>query len=353
SCLNSKKIVLSLATISFLASCTHATLTPEIKTYEETNRHAKARSGISSKNPNNNKTISSLQNSTQTVSGTGNTLVIESGGTITISNGEQQAVNFQPNSSTFTFLNKGTLIGGNNAASVQLGANTNNGVNIETFNNQGIIGNGSSKFGVTVWGGDKDNLKSTINNFSNSGTIHSNASESIYFGNANISSFVNSGTIKSKQGAGVNISQGTSIENFNNTRTGTIEGKRMGVNVRSTINTFVNDGLIAATNDGIQINANVKTLINKGTIKGHAISIRSLGGTIETLTNEGIMYGKSTGIYMSRGLVKTLINSGTINQNNSATWAAGIKLENGSTIENIINTGSIRSNAFGISVTGG
>ncbi|HEH4034027.1 TPA: hypothetical protein SG058_001702, partial [Campylobacter jejuni] len=202
-------------------------------------------------------------------------------------------------------------------------------------------------------GGGKDNSKSIIDNFSNSGTIHSNAGESIYFGNANISSFANSGTIKSKQGAGVNISQGTSIENFNNTRTGIIEGKRMGVNVRSTINTFVNDGLIAATNDGIQINANVKTLINKGTIKGDAISIRSLGGTIETLTNEGIMYGKSAGIYMSRSLVKTLTNSGTINQNNSATWSAGIKLENGSIIENIINTGSIRSNAFGISVTGG
>ncbi|EAH9505121.1 autotransporter outer membrane beta-barrel domain-containing protein [Campylobacter coli] len=213
------------------------------------------------------------------------------------------------------------------------------------------MGNGSSKFGVTVWGGGKDNSKSIINNFSNSGTIHSNAGESIYFGNAKISSFANSGTIKSKQGTGVNISQGTSIENFNNT--GTIEGKRMGVNVRSTINTFVNDGLIAATNDGIQINANVKTLINKGTIKGDAISIRSLGGTIETLTNEGIMYGKSAGIYMSRSLVKTLTNSGTINQNNSATWSAGIKLENGSIIENIINTGSIRSNAFGISVTGG
>ncbi|EOH4552214.1 hypothetical protein ACLQ52_001592, partial [Campylobacter jejuni] len=44
---------------------------------------------------------------------------------------------------------------------------------------------------------------------------------------------------------------------------------------------------------------------------------------------------------------------GTINQNNSATWAAGIKLQNNSTIENIINTGSIHSNAFGISVTGG
>ncbi|MCC3082815.1 autotransporter outer membrane beta-barrel domain-containing protein [Campylobacter jejuni] len=348
SCLNSKKIVLSLAAISFSASCTHATLTPEIETYEEaTNRHTKARSSVRSKSSN-NETINNSQTLTKTVSNTGNTLVIESSGTITISNGSQQAVNFQPNSSTSTFLNKGTLIGGNNAASVQLEANGNNGVTIETFNNQGIIGNGSSKFGVTVWG--NSNNKSTINNFTNSGTIHSNAGESIYFGNANISSFVNSGIIKSKQDTGVNISQGTSIGNFNNT--GTIEGKKMGVNVRSTINTFVNDGLIAATNDGIQINANVKTLKNTGTIKGHAISIR-LNGTIDQLINEGIVDGESAGIYMSRGRVKTLTNKGTINQNNSATWAAGIKLENGSTIENIINTGTVNSNSFGIAVTYG
>lgn len=337
-----------------MASCTHATLTPEIKTYEETNRHAKARSGLQSRNSN-NETINNLQTSTKTISGTGNTLVIESSGTITISNGGQQAVNFQPNSSTSTFLNKGTLIGGNNTASVQLGANGNNGVTIETFNNQGIIGNGSSKFGVTVWG--NSNNKSTINNFTNSGTIHSNAGESIYFGNANISSFANSGTIKSKQGAGVNISQGTSIGNFNNS--GTIEGKKVGVRVNSTINTFVNSGLITTTvkgvhwSDGIGINANVKTLKNTGTIQGFSAPIKSSGGTIETLINEGTMKGESIGIYMSGGLVKTLINSGTINQNNSATWAAGIKLQNNSTIENIINTGSIRSNAFGISVTGG
>ncbi|ECR1304962.1 autotransporter outer membrane beta-barrel domain-containing protein [Campylobacter jejuni] len=180
-------------------------------------------------------------------------------------------------------------------------------------------------------GGDKDSSKSIISNFSNSGTIHSNAGESIYFGNANISSFANSGTIKSKQDTGVNISQGTSIENFNNT--GTIEGKK----------------------DGIQINtnANVKTLKNTGTIQGFSAPIRSLGGTIESLINEGTMKGESIGIYMSGGRVKTLTNKGTINQNNSATWAAGIKLQNNSTIENIINTGSIHSNAFGISVTGG
>lgn len=352
-CLNSKKIVLSLATISFSASCTHATLTPEIETYEEANRHTKARSSVRS-GKSNNETINNSQTLTKTVSNTRNTLVIESSGTITISNGEQQAVNFTQNSSTSTFLNKGTLIGGNNAASVQLGANNSNGVTIETFDNQGIIGNGSSKFGVTVWG--NSNNKSTINNFTNSGTIYSNTGESIYFGNANISSFANSGTIKSKQGTGVNIPQGTSIENFNNAKT--IEGKRIGVNVNSTINTLNNNGLIAATDmqssDGIRINANVKTLINKGTIKGHATSIRSLGGTIETLTNEGIMDGKSAGIYMSGGRVKTLINKGTINHTDSSvSWGAGIKLEKGSTIENIINTGTINSNGFGIAVTHG
>lgn len=71
------------------------------------------------------------------------------------------------------------------------------------------------------------------------------------------------------------------------------------------------------------------------------------------MINEGIVDGESAGIYMSGGRVKTLTNKGTINQNNSANWAAGIKLQNNSTIENIINTGSIHSNAFGISVTGG
>ncbi|EAI0520654.1 hypothetical protein GFW24_09145, partial [Campylobacter jejuni] len=84
----------------------------------------------------------------------------------------------------------------------------------------------------------------------------------------------------------------------------------MGVNVRSTINTFVNEGLIAATNDGIQINANVKTLKNTGTIQGFSAPIKSSGGTIETLINEGTMKGESIGIYMSGGLVKTLINKG-------------------------------------------
>ena len=43
-CLNSKKIVLSLATISFLASCANAKLNSEIKTYDEVNKNVKTRS---------------------------------------------------------------------------------------------------------------------------------------------------------------------------------------------------------------------------------------------------------------------------------------------------------------------
>ncbi|EOI5175322.1 hypothetical protein ACMTLF_001745, partial [Campylobacter jejuni] len=178
----------------------NAKLNSEIKTYDEINKNVKARPVASVYTPQArvNTTINQSLSNTHTVSSTGNTLVIESGGTIQVSGGNSQAVNFQQNSSTTTFLNQGTLIGGSNAASVQLGANKNNGVTIETFDNQGIIGNGSSKFGITVWG--KSDNKSTINNFSNSGTIHSNAGESIYFSNVNISSFANSGAIKSNSG---------------------------------------------------------------------------------------------------------------------------------------------------------
>ncbi|MGG43772.1 autotransporter, partial [Campylobacter jejuni] len=138
-CLNSKKIVLSLATISFLASCANAKLNSEIKTYDEVNKNVKTRSA-SVYNPQAkiNTTINQSLSNTHTVSGTDNTLVIGSGGTITISN--SQAVNFTQGSSTTTFKNQGTLIGGNNTASVNIGTNNQNGATIETFDNQGIIG---------------------------------------------------------------------------------------------------------------------------------------------------------------------------------------------------------------------
>ncbi|WP_367572043.1 beta strand repeat-containing protein, partial [Campylobacter jejuni] len=405
-CLNSKKIVLSLATISFLASCANAKLNSEIKTYDEVNKNVKTRSAsVYSSQSGTSTSINTLQNDTHTISSTGNTLVIGNSGTITISDGGKQAVNFTQGSSTTTFLNQGTLIGGSNAASVQLGANKNNGVTIETFDNQGIIGNGSSKFGITVWG-NSDN-KSTINNFSNSGTIHSDAGESIYFSNVNISSFANSGTIKSNNGKGVNIVSEVSIENFANSGTitsnsiaidvannsninyftnsgfisagkgvnigqgsmtnftnasgGTIQGTEAGVLINTKIDTFTNNGFInsigksAQWSNGVWVsgNTNVKTFVNNGIMQGDTGAIRSSGGTIENFINNGIMNSGYTTMFIQNSIIKTLENKGTINTTQDISWGAAIKLEEGGTIENIINTGTINSITSGIYVSYG
>ncbi|EAJ1453802.1 autotransporter, partial [Campylobacter jejuni] len=83
--LNSKKIVLSLATISFLASCANAALNSEIKTYDEISKNTKARSAsVYSSRNGTNTTINSLQNGQVTITGNGttNSLTIGSNGTL-------------------------------------------------------------------------------------------------------------------------------------------------------------------------------------------------------------------------------------------------------------------------------
>ncbi|MGG43704.1 hypothetical protein EEI69_09255, partial [Campylobacter jejuni] len=153
----------------------------------------------------------------------------------------------------------------------------------------------------------KDDSKSTINNFNNSGTIHSNAGESIYLSNVDIKTFSNGGTIQSNNGKGVNISSGVSIKNFSNS--GTINGAY-----------------------GVFFDPNSKAT---------------------TFTNSGTISGRSSGIFVYGGNIQTLENSGTIISNGRGTSDAGIKLENGGSIENIINTGTIKSNYSGIMVTYG
>ncbi|HEA7900839.1 TPA: hypothetical protein RXK12_001672, partial [Campylobacter jejuni] len=352
---------------------------------------------------NTNTTISNSQTSTQTISGTNNTLVIETGGTITISNSSNQAVNFTQGSSTTTFLNKGTLIGGSNTASVQLGANNQNGVTIETFNNQGIIGNGSSKFGVTVWG--KDDSKSTITNFNNKGTIHSNAGEAVYFSNSEVKTFKNEGTISSNFDKGINISSNVTIDKFENTgiinsigtitstegytsgsvniigsdsakvsiktfnNTGTITSQEThGVNLRhTTIDNFTNSGLIKT--DGTKThtsdtrvdsgfrttNVYIKTLENTGTISGFA-GVLLNGSTIDQFTNKGTIVGtqdsaKSVGI-MVGGIINTGSTLSTIKQLDNegiiTSKGHGVIISNGSKIETLTNKGTIEASLNGI-----
>ncbi|EOJ2425480.1 hypothetical protein ACM1EB_001853, partial [Campylobacter jejuni] len=279
-CLNSKKIVLSLATISFLASYANATLTPEIKTYDEANKNVKARSASVYRNT--NTTVSGSETNTINISNQGShSITIEKNGTLGNENNNNKIIYVHAgNSNTLTLTNL-----------------TNNG----TINGKVAVENSSGNFTGTI----------TVNTFENTGQINGQIYMGIWGNNPgtlNIDKFDNSGTI-----AVSNNNEGVFFE-----------GK----------------------------NTNIQTFNNNGFISGsEGVSLSS--GTINSFNNNGTINGNSFGIFVYGGNIQTLENSGTIISNSNDSSHAGIKLENGGTIENIINTGSIRSNAFGISVTYG
>lgn len=267
-------------------------------------------------------------------------------GTVTIDNfnnsgiiqtsSSTKAVDFAKNSTVATFKNNGTIIGGNNAASVNIGTDGSGGATITTFENSGIIGNGSSKFGITVWG--TGGSKSTITNFKNSGTISSNGGEAIYFSNALVDTFNNSGTIKTKYNYGVNVAGRTTIKIFTNSgtikSTGTIPPSSSnysvsaGLFVTGGIQTFINEGLISGIAAGIKLTqSKIDNFTNKGTIestknndeKSGAVILATIynsASTIDNFSNDGMIKSNSNGILAEAGnTINTLINKGTIDAN--------------------------------------
>ncbi|QMX66295.1 hypothetical protein H4994_08850 [Campylobacter jejuni] len=154
-----------------------------------------------------------------------------------------------------------------------------------------------------LWGKSQGTIN--IDKFGNSGTITASNKKGVYFeGNTNIKTFNNSGFISGSQG--VDLSGGTIIS-FSNS--GSINGSSNGVNVSWT--------------------------------------------TIENLNNLGTINGSSSGVFVAGGNIKTLVNSGMITTTSEDISSAGIKLENGGTIENIINIGTIQSNYLGMAVSWG
>ncbi|EOI4142332.1 hypothetical protein ACMTVI_001469 [Campylobacter jejuni] len=282
-CLNSKKIVLSLATISFLASCANAKLNSEIKTYDEANKNLKARSAASVYTPQArvNTTINTSETVQINISDSGpHTIIIEAGGTLgSIGNNDRIIYAHANGSNTLTLTNltnKGTINGNVN---VEHDNDFKGTITVNTFENTGQV-NGQIYMGV--WGGNSGTLN--IDKFNNSGTIAvSNNNQGVFF-----------------------------------------EGK----------------------------NTNIQTFNNNGFISGsEGVSLSS--GTINSFNNNGTINGNSSGIFVLGGIIQTLENSGTIISNGNYSNHAGIKLENGGSIENIINTGTIESNYSGIMVTYG
>ncbi|EOE6162086.1 hypothetical protein ACKOVR_000351 [Campylobacter jejuni] len=358
--LNSKKIVLSLATISFLASCADAALNSEIKTYDEANKNLKARSAASVYTPETrtDTTINSLHSDKVTITGSGShSLIIETGGTLQPQDKNKVIYVNGQNSNTLTLTNltnKGTIDG-------QVAVENSNGsftgtITVNTFENKGQI-NGQIYMGI--WAG-----KGTINvdKFDNSGTIVSN-NKGVYFqGNTNIKSFTNSGLISGNQGVSLS---GATINNFNNS--GTISGSSSSILVAGgNIKTLVNSGTIISngnrnTNGGIKLESGgtIENIINTGTIQSNYTGIVVTYGKFGALTieNGGIVYGKYAGIAVGQWqtLGNLYIDGGKDTKKDGTVSGIygdkyGISLETGSSSQKIelTNGGIIQGEVNGI-----
>ncbi|HFZ5180733.1 TPA: beta strand repeat-containing protein, partial [Campylobacter jejuni] len=366
-----------------MASYANATLTPEIKTYDEVNKNVKARSAISMYSPEarTDTTINSLHTEKVTITGSGttNSLTIGSSGTLgSIGNKGDIIYAYASGSDTLTLTNltnNGTI---NGKVAIQNSNSFTGTIAVNTFENTGQV-NGQIYMGI--WGNNSGTLN--IDKFDNSGTITASNEKGVYFeGNTNIKTFNNSGTITSNSiaidvannsninyftnsgfisaGKGVNIGQG-SMTNFTNASGGTIQGTEAGVLINTKIDTFTNNGFINSIgkseqwSNGVWVsgNTNVKTFVNNGIMQGDTGAIRSSGGTIENFINNGIMNGGYATMFITNSIIKTLENKGTINTTQDIWWGGAIKLEEGGTIENIINTGTINSITSGIYVSYG
>ncbi|BEK10341.1 autotransporter outer membrane beta-barrel domain-containing protein [Campylobacter jejuni] len=284
-----------------MASYANATLTPEIKTYDEANKNVKARSA--SVYQNTNTTVSGSETNTINISNQGShSITIEKNGTLGNENNNNKIIYVHAgNSDTLTLTNltnNGTING--KVAVENSSGNFTGTITVNTFENKNQI-NGNIYMGL--WGNSQGTIN--IDKFGNSGTITASNRKGVYFeGNTNIKTFNNSGFISGSQG--VDLS-GRTIISFSNS--GSINGSSNGVNVS--------------------------------------------WATIENLNNLGTINGSSSGVFVAGGNIKTLVNSGMITTTSEDIFGAGIKLENGSTIENIINTGTIQSNNLGMAVSWG
>ncbi|AWI34279.1 hypothetical protein [Helicobacter apodemus] len=216
----------------------------------------------------------------------------------------------------------------NNGVTLQNNGNGNtlqlNNASARTIENKGLIKKQSNSSAVAI------ENNATLGTFKNIGTIESVGNAvGVYINKTTITDFSNSGTIKT-DGRGIEIGNQSSITNFNN------------------------NGVISNSNGtGVNINGStIENFTNSGIIKGK-YGIYTNNSTIESITNSGTITGQNSGIFTSGGTIKTLINEGSIIGEGSSSSNSGIHLQDGGTIETIINTGTIRANGFGIAVSDG
>ncbi|QYH11586.1 autotransporter outer membrane beta-barrel domain-containing protein [Campylobacter jejuni] len=411
---NSKKIVLSLATISFLASQAHANGTGSTDACTT----ASTRSGSSgSTGSTYNCTITGTSNGITLSDRTISNVTIQSNGTIEASNNGPAISLKGSNSTNYTLeklINQGTIKGKieieNKDNSFFTGT-----ITVRTFENSGFIqgkvgmqvntdsNTGSvivhtfhNKSGGTIDGrvyyGWSNKGSISIENFNNEGTItnttNNNENIAVNFEkiNATIQTFKNSGSITSEKGQGVKFEGNVKINTFENT--GTIEGKDgqgvyfEGENGKSPhVTLFNNEGFISGSCDmdndkckktyspyyfysggGVSMaGSTIETFKNSGTIQGtgkanNPAGVKLIRATVNTFENTGLISGL-IGILATGGTIETFKNSGTIESTSPNGIAAAIKIRaennNPFSITHFTNTGTIKSASNGVLIESG
>ncbi|XGQ71151.1 hypothetical protein ACAW42_02470 [Campylobacter hepaticus] len=248
-----------------------------------------------------------------------------------------------PNVNINHFNNQGLIFGQQRGLVI-------NQANINTFNNKGIIG-GENNSGINF------RNKTNINTFTNEGLIFHNSQSSnlnenygIYFqgennGKIQLDSFKNSGIIYASNGDGILFEgKDTQIGNFINTgiivgnhsdssnNASVLIGRPDKNHGNTTIDLFLNEGLIGSnmTKYGVKFDSGNDQ--NKQTTDRHK-------ATVKHFINTATIQAKDTALHLSNTTITDFLNMDTI------------KAENGKAIEtlkqtritNFINAGTIKS----------
>jgi len=160
-------------------------------------------------------------------------------------------------------------------------------------------------------------------------------------------------TISNSAGHGIKLGAGNYGLDLTVTNTGAIHGGSYAVygpTLASSIEMLVNDGLIAATGDGIFLDS-PGSLLNAGSVSGGNIGAVEIGsnpafiypngGGIDFFTNTGRISGGTYGVYL---LHVTASNAGTITGDKTGLRMAG---------ESLANSGSIYGGTIGLVISQG
>ncbi|WP_412097477.1 hypothetical protein [Campylobacter lari] len=313
-----KKTFLSLATISFLATCANASVVTigdqasngsiEITKAKDSKilkeKQVKNSRSISGGNCNGSTTctIEGSQDGSVTIGNGGGTLTIESGGTINTSN-NNNAIFVNNGASNVTIVNEGTIDGNMNGQGVH-GIKTDGGSTIV----DSIVNTGSI---LGKWNGVSVENSSIVKTINNNGSISGNIGILVTGNKSKIETLNNQGTISGSRG--VVIEGNSTIENLNNSNTGFISSINIAGN--GTVNNINNQGTI----NYIRLDSNSKlgTLNNNGIISSDATGIHVNSGNVDLINNKNIIKGDANGILVQRynndsANVKTIENTGTI-----------------------------------------